>query len=285
MISFPIVDTHVHLWDPRVIHYPWTSGSPLFNRPYLLEDFRAACGPVDVASMVFVECDCDPADAMKEAQWVDQLATEEPRIQAIVAAVRLEDRNKAPQQLEGLSGIPRVRGVRRLIQAEPDGFCLRPEFIDGVRSLEQHGFHFELGITHRQLRDTVELVSRCPNIRFMLDHIGKPNIREHVYEPWKSELKALSELPNVWCKLSGLVTEADHSAWTKEDLKPYIDHTLDCFGFDRTMYGSDWPVARQATEYVRWVETIEWVLKDCSKDNIERLFRKSAAAFYRLPVN
>jgi len=101
-------------------------------------------------------------------------------------------------------------------------------------------------------------------------------------DPWKTELRTLSGFPNIWCKISGLVTEADHQNWQKEDLKPYIDHVLECFGFDRTMYGGDWPVARLATEYPRWVETLEWAVRGCSDDELRKLFRDTAIEFYGL---
>src|SRR5258708_21696940 len=108
--------------------------------------------------------------------------------------------------------------------------------------------------------NTIKLVQQCPDVQFILDHIGKPDIKQHVTEPWRHELEILAGFPNVWCKMSGLVTEADHRLWTKEDLQPYIQHVLKCFGFGRVMYGGDWPVACQATEYPRWVETLEWAV-------------------------
>jgi len=98
------------------------------------------------------------------------------------------------------------------------------------------------------MANTIRMVRQCPNVQFILDHIGKPDIKHQLFEPWKQDLKTLASLPNVWCKMSGLVTEADHQRWQREDLKPYIDHVLECFGFERVMYGGDWPVAFQATE-------------------------------------
>ena len=121
-----------------------------------------------------------------------------------------------------------------------------------------------------------------PEVQFILDHIGKPDIKNKLLDPWRAEIKTLSEFPNVWCKVSGLVTEADHENWTREQLKPYIDHVIECFGFDRVMYGGDWPVAFQATEYPRWVETLDWAIEGCTDKELKKLFRDNAAAFYRL---
>jgi L-fuconolactonase len=132
------------------------------------------------------------------------------------------------------------------------------------------------------MANTIRLVEQCPNVQFILDHIGKPDIKNHVVDPWREEIKLLSGFPNVWCKLSGLVTEADHQKWTKEDLKPYIDHVIECFGFDRVMYGGDWPVAYQATEYPRWVDTLAWAVSGCTEDELRNLFRDNAIMFYKL---
>ena len=132
------------------------------------------------------------------------------------------------------------------------------------------------------MANTIKMVAQCPDVQFILDHIGKPDIKHGLLDPWRAEIKTLSELPNVWCKMSGLVTEADHANWTKEQLKPYVDHVLECFGFDRVMYGGDWPVAYQATEYPRWVETLAWAVEGCSGDELKKLFRDNAIAFYRL---
>lgn len=283
MINFPIVDTHLHLWDPSHLRYPWLDDNALLNKPYLLENYRAACGPVPVEMMVFLQCECDFAQFMDEANWVTSLAQTDPRIKGIVPWAPLEKGDAARSDLTQLAANPLIKGVRRIIQFEPDQeFCLRPDFVKGVQALPDYGLHFEICISHGQLANTIKLVDQCPNVTFILDHIGKPDIKNHVYEPWKQELKVLAGFPNVWCKMSGLVTEADHQHWTKEDLKPYIDHVLACFGFGRTMYGGDWPVAYQATEYPRWVETLDWAIGGCSDAERQQLFHDNALSFYRL---
>ena len=132
------------------------------------------------------------------------------------------------------------------------------------------------------LANTIKLIAQCPKVIFILDHIGKPDIKHHLLDPWQQEIKTLAGLPNVWCKVSGLVTEADHEHWTEDDLKPYIDSVIDSFGFDRVMYGGDWPVAYQATEYPRWVETLEWAVGGCSEGELRKLFHDNAIGFYKL---
>lgn len=282
-LTFPIVDTHLHVWDPHYLNYPWLNGNALLNKPYLLEDFNRACGPVSVGRMVFVQCEVDFAQFMEEAEWVDRLANQDSRLQGIVPWAPLEKGEAARPDLERLASYPRIKGIRRIIQFEPDlDFCLRPDFVRGVQALPDYGLSFDICVDIRHLANTIELVRQCPDVQFILDHIGKPRIKDQQLDPWREQIKMLAGFPNVWCKMSGLVTEADFQTWTKEQLKPYIDHVIECFGFDRVMYGGDWPVATQASEYPRWVETLLWAVKDCSDSELKKLFYDNAIAFYRL---
>jgi L-fuconolactonase len=125
-------------------------------------------------------------------------------------------------------------------------------------------------------------VRQCPDGRFVLDHIGKPDIKSGRLDPWRDELRELSRMENVWCKLSGLATEADHAKWTAADLRPYIDHVIECFGFRRVMFGGDWPVSTQATTYPRWVETVDDVLRGCTAEELRRVYVGTAEQFYRV---
>jgi L-fuconolactonase len=283
MLDFPIIDTHLHLWDPGHLRYPWLDDNALLNQPYLLEDYRRACGAVQVEQMVFLQCECDFAQFMQEADWVTGLAQTDARLTGIVPWAPLEKGEAARPDLERLAANPLIKGIRRIIQFEPDPeFCLRPDFVKGVQALPDYGLHFEICIAHTHLANTIKLVAQCPNTQFILDHIAKPDIKHGLLEPWKQELKTLAGFANVWCKISGLVTEADQQHWTREDLKPYIDHVVECFGIDRVLYGSDWPVAIQATTYPRWVETLAWALSGCSDTELRQVFHDNARAFYRL---
>jgi L-fuconolactonase len=271
-MEFPIVDTHLHVWDPGLLPYAW------------LEDYRAACGHIDVEAMVFVQAEVDRTQFRDEAQWVTRLAQEEDaRIRGIVPWAPLEKGDAARGDLAALAKNPLIKGIRRIIQGEPDPeFCLQPAFIEGVQALPDYGLHFEIGVDHTQMANTIKMVTQCPEVTFILNHIGKPDIKHQLFEPWKSELRAMSQFPNVWCKMSGLVTEAGRKHWVKENLKPYIDHVIDCFGFDRVMYGGDWPVAYLAAEYPRWVETLQWAVSGCSDGELRKLFCENAIEFYRL---
>lgn len=283
MPDFPIVDTHLHLWDLGRLNYPWLASVPLLNRNHLIADYRRACGPVQVAKMVFLQCECEPRQSFAEADWVTEVAQLDPRIRGIVAQAPLENGAAVESELVRLAANPLVKGIRRLIQSEADdAFCLRPDFVRGVQLLPRHGLTFDLCIFHRQLANTLELVRQCPNVTFILDHIGKPDIKAGRLDPWRDELRALAAQPNVWCKLSGLVTEADLAAWTPADLRPYLDHVLDCFGLDRVMFGGDWPVSTQASDYPRWVATLDAALRGCSPDELHRVYVRNAERFYRV---
>ena len=256
---------------------------PALNRSHLIADYRAACGPVAVSKMVFVQCDCDPEQAGAEADWVTAVAQEDPRLRGIVAQASLERGDAVLPALERLAAKPLVKGIRRLIQSEPDyEFCLRPDFVRGVKLLPRFGFTFDLCLTHRQLANTIRLVRQCPEVTFILDHIAKPDIKAGLLDPWRAELRELAALPNVWCKLSGLATEADPVRWTAADLRPYIDHVMTCFGPDRVIFGGDWPVSTLATDYPRWVETVDAALAGCTPDELHRVYVRNAEKFYRV---
>jgi L-fuconolactonase len=141
---------------------------------------------------------------------------------------------------------------------------------------------FDICIFHHQLPNTLEMVRRCPEVSFILDHIAKPGIKAGLAEPWRRQVRELAALPNVVCKLSGVTTEADHANWTREQLRPYIDHVIDCFGFDRIMYGGDWPVSELAGKYTDWVNVLDWATEGCSSAEKRKLFRDNAIRAYRL---
>jgi len=284
MLPFALIDTHLHLWDPGYLRYSWLDNNTLLNKPYLLEDYNRHCDGVQVEKMVFLQCEVDPPYYQQEAAWITSLAAQDGRIAGMVPWAPLEKGDAVRPELETLlAANPLVKGIRRIIQFEPDlDFCLRPDFVRGVQLLADYGLSFDICISHIQLANTIKLVAQCPNVQFILDHIGKPDIKGGVLEPWQTELRTLAAFPNVWCKMSGLVTEADHQAWTAADLQPYIDHVVACFGFDRVLFGGDWPVAYQATLYPRWVETLQAAVSGCSAGELRQLFRDNAVAFYRL---
>ncbi|MBV9791260.1 MAG: amidohydrolase family protein, partial [Chloroflexi bacterium] len=175
------------------------------------------------------------------------------------------------------------KGVRRNLQSEPDlTFCLQPDFLAGVRMLPQFGLSFDLCIVHQQLPAIIRLVEACPKTSFVLDHIAKPAITTGALDPWREHIRQLAMLPNIVCKISGLVTEADHQRWTSDNLRPYVAHILDQFGEDRVLFGSDWPVALLAASYTRWVETLDALTQHLTPAARRKLWAENARRIYRL---
>jgi L-fuconolactonase len=280
----PIIDAHVHLWNPDILNMPWLEDVPALRRPFGLQQYREQTRRLPIAGMVYVEVGVDPRQALGEAYRVVELAREEPRLQAIVAAAPVELGTSVRGHLEALSALsPLVKGVRRNIQdeTEPD-FCLRPDFVEGVRLLAEYGLSFDLCIKHWQLSSVIELVRRCPNTAFVLDHLGKPDIKQQLFDPWRANVRKLAEMPNVVCKISGMVTEADHEHWQPADLEPFVNVVLEAFGEDRVLFGGDWPVVLLASSYNHWYKTLDALTASLPLATKRKLWAENAQRFYRL---
>jgi L-fuconolactonase len=282
-----IIDAHVHFWDPAALTYPWLSTVPRLQQSFLPREYRGFCvGPerVPVDRLVFVEANPSAAQNLDEVELVSRLAEakRDPRIAAIVAYVDLTDRRRRDASLEALTGNPLVRGIRHNIQGNPSGFCLQTEFVEGVRDAGRRGLRFDLCATHDQLDEVVELVRRNPDTHFVLDHCGKPAVRAALLDPWRAHIDALASFDNVFCKLSGLLTEADPERWREEDLLPYASHVVDRFGTDRVMYGSDWPVCTLAGRSSDWYPFTRRFTEGWSETERSRFYRDNAIEFYGL---
>lgn len=272
-----IIDSHVHFWDPSHLRYPWLDGVQALNRPFLPANLAADAEGIALAGIVFVQADCLSEQGLDEARWVASL---ENAPDAIVAFAPLEQGNRVRSYLDQLAAMPRIRGVRRLLQDEALGFATQPEFIHGVRLLAEYDLSFDICIRHFQLPDVIALVDQCPDVRFVLDHLGKPNIKAREIDVWQQNIELLAQYTNVNCKLSGMVTEAD-ADWTVADLQPYVDTAVSAFGYGRLMYGSDWPVVRLAATYHSWWEALTPLASPEEADR-KRLFHDNAKAFYRI---
>jgi L-fuconolactonase len=285
MPDLPIVDAHVHLWDPIRFRMPWLDNEPVLNRPFGLEDYREQTQGLQIDAMVYLQVEVAPVYGLLEAEHAVRLARQEPRLQAIVGWAPIEYGDQMRTYLDALVAIdPLIRGVRRLLQYEPDpAFLLQPRFVRGIEVLAEYGLSFDLCISHRQLASAIELVRRTPNTRFMLDHLAKPNIKDRVMQPWREEIAALAELPNVTAKISGAVSDADRERWTTADLAPYVEWVLEVFGEDRVAFASDWPVVLRASSYRRWVDTLDEITAGLSAEAKRKLWADNARRFYRLP--
>jgi L-fuconolactonase len=263
---------------------PWLEGNATLNQRYALPEYHAHTEGVEVEAMVYVQVDVAEPYSLLEAQWVAARAVEDPRIQGIVAFAPVDYGEQLRSYLDALVAVsPLVKGVRRILQSEPDAsICLRDDFVRGVQLLAEYNLSFDICIIHHQLPSAIELVRRCPQTRFMLDHIAKPDIKGHVLEPWGAQIAELAALPNVMCKISGMVTEADYAHWNEADLAPYVLRVLEAFGEDRVAFGGDWPVALMASPYTRWVAALDSLTRDLSDDAKHKLWAENARQFYRL---
>jgi L-fuconolactonase len=247
-----VVDSHVHFWDTGAREHAWLAGDPRLDRPFGPAEYAdAAAGRVD--GVIAVQADCRWDQVEDETSWLGTLGDGDVPVLGIVAAARLESVD-AGAHLIWLREQPLVVGVRRLLQDEPPGFSTSAAFVDGVQALADHHLTMDLCVRHHQLAEVTELVRRCPGVRFVLDHCGKPAIRGREYDAWAAELSRLATLPDVVCKLSGLLNEADSAR--ASDIPAYLGHALEAFGPERCLFGSDWPVCTTAGSWDRWWDVV-----------------------------
>lgn len=283
-MNFPIIDTHVHLWDPTLFRMAWLDGQTALDQPYYPADYAEHTAGLNIEAYVYAEVNVAPEYALMEAYWVAEQAKDDPRLKGLIAHAPLEYGEQARAYLHSLVEItPLTKGVRRLLQGEADpAFCLQPRFVAGVQMLAEFGLSFDICVKHHQLASVVELVRRSPNTQFILDHIGKPDIKAGLLDPWREHIRELAAFPNVTCKISGMVTEADMLRWQPADLKPYLEHVLACFGEDRVMFGGDWSVVLLAASYKQWVEALDQLTAHLSSDAQRKLWAENGRRLYRL---
>jgi predicted TIM-barrel fold metal-dependent hydrolase len=236
----------------------------------------------EVSRSICVEAASAGADGRRETKWLLGEATRTSRVAAVVAWAPIEHR-ELPQYLDWLNTLPSgkpIVGIRRGFEHEDNDFPQRPDVIEGARLAGSRGLVVDLVLFNRSLAATVELVDSCPKTQFVLDHLGKPPVRDRLREPWETTFRALALRPNIVCKLSGLTTEADHETWTAADLRPYVEVALEAFGPHRLLYGSDWPVVNLAGGAGRWFTAVQERLADLDRPSQESIFSSNAERIY-----
>ncbi|HWW23978.1 MAG TPA: amidohydrolase family protein [Edaphobacter sp.] len=273
------IDAHHHLWRYSKKEYGWIDESMgRLRRDFLTKDLMAAMASACVDGSVAVQA----RQTMEETRWLLDLAEDCDAIRGVVGWAPIAG-EEFPGVMEEFEHRPKLKGLRHVIQGEKDeNYILREDFNSGIRSMLGSGLVYDILIYERHLPQTIDFVDEHPEQVFVLDHVAKPLIREGVMESWASRMKELGERENVWCKVSGMVTEADWGAWTLDGLRPYLDTVVEAFGVGRLMAGSDWPVCLVASEYGRWFEVLGEYFAGFSESEREAVFGGTAIEVYGL---
>jgi predicted TIM-barrel fold metal-dependent hydrolase len=277
-----IIDTHQHLWALDQLPYSWTTNKPKLNRSFGVSDYLEAVEGFDVIKTVYVEADVDEPFMLDETRSILSLAEREDNpLSGVVAAAR-PGYDNFREYMEKIAGHPLLKGIRRILHTQEDGLSTTTSFIEDVRSLEDYGLTFDICVLARQLPQAINLVSKCPNVSFILDHCGNPDIKARDYDQWRKGINEIASLPNVVCKISGIVVNTQIENWTVEDLRPAVEHIISCFGWDRVMFGSDWPVCTLAASFKQWTDALIFLTKNAGQENQKKLFRENAERTYKL---
>jgi L-fuconolactonase len=273
------IDAHQHFWRYQPADYPWIgTGMGVLQRDYLPEDLAPLLVSNSVAGSIAVEA----RQSLEESHWLLELANTHSFILGVVGWVDLTS-SGVDRPLERLSVDPKFRGVRHHLQDEPDDrFMLREDFLRGISRLAAYGLTYDLLIYPRHLEAACQLVSRFPRQRFVVDHLAKPGIRDARIEPWSGNIRRLARFENVFCKVSGLVTEADWQHWKPRDFWPYLDIVFEAFGASRIMVGSDWPVCTLAGSYAGVLGVVAEYVEKLSAAEQAEVWGGTAQRFYGL---
>jgi L-fuconolactonase len=278
----PTIDAHQHFWERGRYKYEWLDAPALkpISGHFLPEDLLPLRKKAGVDRTVFVQTQHD----LSENRWVLDLAGKHEWIAGVVGWIDLRSVHCEEQLLEFRSH-PKFVGVRHITQDEPDDdWIVNDSVLWGLKVLEKHRVPFDLLFYVKHLKHATTLARKLPELKMVIDHLAKPRIKDHVLEPWKEAFLAASKFPNVFCKLSGLVTEADWKAWTVADLRPYVHLALEAFGPDRCMFGSDWPVSALAAPYERVHGALLEALGPLPAEDLEKIMGGTAIRFYNLKV-
>jgi predicted TIM-barrel fold metal-dependent hydrolase len=279
------VDTHQHLWDLELFRYSWLDSFPTLNRSFRIADYLEAADGLEVSKTVHLEAAVDEPYMLAETQHLLKLADQPDNpLDGVVACARPEHETFR-SYLDNIVGHPKLKGIRRVLHTQPDELGQQSTFIENVAMLGGYGLSYDICVLDRQLPIAINLVRSCPDVTFILDHCGVPRVKDKILDPWRTDIAELANFPNVNCKISGLVAYADPASWSAEDLRPYVDHVLSCFGWDRVLFGSDWPVCTLSASYKEWVDALCVITQSAGDSNQQKLFYDNAIRIYRLGSN
>lgn len=278
-----ILDSHLHLWDPGVLHYDWLRDLPALNRSFLPAQLAKAAQSPDAA--IVVQADCAAQQALLEVEWINQQAETSPiELVGIVAWAPLETGNAVVPYLRHLHELPRVVGIRRSLQNEPLELFYNTDYRDGFLAAAREGFVLDMCVRASQLTALHDLLTwlyqHAPDARVVLDHMGKPAIADNQWQTWQETFIALAAFPLLACKISGLPTQADWQRWEPEQLQPWIQQAITAFGPQRCLFGGDWPVVELAGGYPRWRTCVMAAIAHLSLEDINAVMGENARRIY-----
>jgi predicted TIM-barrel fold metal-dependent hydrolase len=276
-MSIEIVDTHLHLVYRDRFSYPWLGDVPALNRDFTLETYLPQAEAAGIAQAIHMEVDVAEADQMRETDFVTSIGG---KVVAAISSCRPESQD-FPAQLERLAANPKVRGLRRILHTSPDDLSQPPIFTENLKRLAAHKLSFDICVLARQLPIAWRIARACPDVQFILDHCGVPAVKERALDPWRADIKTLAAEPNVACKVSGIAAYADPN-WSVDDLRPFVEHVIESFGWDRVVWGSDWPVCTLTADLGRWAAATREIIAGASKDEQAKLLNRNARRIYRL---
>jgi predicted TIM-barrel fold metal-dependent hydrolase len=282
MSHMAMIDTHLHLIDQSVLTYPWLSGSEALNRNFLYEKYALQAHRVGITHALHMEVDVAPAEIETETGYVANLARQSGNLIAgAISACRPEEPGFAAF-LERQQINPLVKGFRRVLHVMPDNLSEDPLFRDNIKRLGGTGLTFDLCVLPRQIDRAITLVDLAPDVQFILDHCGVPDIKANGLEEWRGKITEIARRANVTAKISGVVAYADAETWRLETLEPYVHHVVESFGWDRLVWGSDWPVCTLGGGLSTWVAATHALVSGCSHDEKARLFSGNARRIWKL---
>jgi predicted TIM-barrel fold metal-dependent hydrolase len=278
----PIVDTHLHLIDRARLRYPWLAGVSPLNRDFSYAEYAREAPRCGITDVLHMEVDVASEDVERETQIVAGLASQPGSLlRGAISSCRPEDGGFAAF-LDRQLADPFVKGFRRVLHVVPDEVSERAVFRQNLRRLEGTGRPFDLCVRPDQIGKAIALADLASGVQFVLDHCGVPAIKERAEHPWRERISEIARRPNVAIKISGVVAYADEAAWTVGDIRPYVEHAIESFGWDRVVWGSDWPVCTLAASLSTWVAALHALTLGCSEAERNRLLNANARRIWRL---
>jgi predicted TIM-barrel fold metal-dependent hydrolase len=280
-----IIDTHLHIVDQDKLHYPWLGGAGPLNRNFPYDDYAGEAKRLGILAALHMEVDVTEADMEAETRNVLSLAAEEGSLLVGAIANCRPESDGFAAYLERAREQKFIKGFRRILHEMPDNLSESPLFRENIKRLSGTGLTYDIVALPHQLPIVAQLADLAPDVQFVLDHCGVPDIKGEAYDTWANNMTGIAKRPNITGKLSGIVAYTNRESWTLDDIRPYAEHTIGSFGFDRMVWGSDWPVCTLAGTLSTWVAATHALLSGASKEEQQKLLSENAIRLWNLSIN